>query len=143
MRESVASSGGRKLSNDFLSVNSGLSVHNHHSLLACFHQGMMFGQFAGKAFYALAGASPASSLFPSFSSTTVLFRGMAGKALIKTNRSAAKRLRLRGSGSIKRNKAGRSHNTGYKSRSRVNRLAASTGIKGKGIEKRMRRLIGA
>ena len=42
-----------------------------------------------------------------------------------------------------RGKAGRSHNTGHKGRKRVNNLAASTGIKGKKIEERMRVIIGA
>mmetsp|Transcript_21178 Transcript_21178/g.29949 ORF Transcript_21178/g.29949 Transcript_21178/m.29949 type:complete len:112 (+) Transcript_21178:128-463(+) len=67
-------------------------------------------------------------------------RGMA-KSCIKTNKSAAKRFRIRKSGSIKRNHSGTQHNTGYRSRSRNNRLAQSTGVKGKAIEKRMRRLL--
>ena len=43
---------------------------------------------------------------------------------------------------FKRNKAGASHNTGYKTRARSNRLGQSCGVKGAKIEKRMRRLIG-
>lgn len=39
------------------------------------------------------------------------------------------------------NKGGASHNTGYKTRARSNRLGQSCGIKEAGIEKRMRRLI--
>jgi ribosomal protein L35 len=70
-------------------------------------------------------------------------RGLAYKACLKTNKSAAKRFRVRGNDRIKRNKAGRSHNTGHKGRKRVNRLAASAPINGKAIENRMRRLIGA
>mmetsp|Transcript_2237 Transcript_2237/g.2156 ORF Transcript_2237/g.2156 Transcript_2237/m.2156 type:complete len:106 (-) Transcript_2237:167-484(-) len=70
-----------------------------------------------------------------------LCNSMGTKALIKTNKSAAKRLRVRGSGSIVRNKGGGSHNTGYKKRGRSNRLGQSTGIKEPAIEKRMRRLI--
>jgi ribosomal protein L35 len=66
---------------------------------------------------------------------------MGSKALIKTNKAAAKRMRVRGGGSIKRNRAGNAHNTGYKKRSRSNRLGTSCGIKGAAIEKRMRRLI--
>jgi large subunit ribosomal protein L35 len=66
-----------------------------------------------------------------------------GKACIKTNKSAAKRFRVCGSGSIKRARAGMSHNTGYKAKDRKRRLGSSTGIKGKSIEQRMRRLIGA
>lgn len=42
-----------------------------------------------------------------------------------------------------RSKSGRSHNTGYKSPKRKSGLRNSTTIKGKGIEKRMRQLIGA
>ena len=70
-------------------------------------------------------------------------RFMGNKSCLKTNKSAAKRFRVRGSGSIKRNKAGMSHNTGYKSNTRKRRLSASDGVKGKSIELRMRRLIGA
>mmetsp|Transcript_22793 Transcript_22793/g.34028 ORF Transcript_22793/g.34028 Transcript_22793/m.34028 type:complete len:118 (+) Transcript_22793:101-454(+) len=67
---------------------------------------------------------------------------MGSKALIKTNKSAAKRMRIRGGGSLKRGKAGASHNTGYKTRARSNRLGQSCGIKEAKIEKRMRRLLG-
>eukprot|EP00985_Skeletonema_marinoi_P026256 scaffold20216_cov73-Skeletonema_marinoi.AAC.1 len=67
----------------------------------------------------------------------------AGKALLRTNKSAAKRFRVRGNARIKRNKAGRSHNTGHKGRKRINNLAASAPINGKKIEDRMRRLIRA
>lgn len=42
-----------------------------------------------------------------------------------------------------RGKAGRSHNTGHKGQKRLNRLATSAPIRGKKIEQRMRRLIGA
>ncbi|KAL7480953.1 hypothetical protein ACHAW6_006635 [Cyclotella cf. meneghiniana] len=48
-----------------------------------------------------------------------------------------------GNGRIKRNKAGKRHNTGHKGRARVNRLSASAPITEKSIEKRMRRLIAA
>ena len=82
--------------------------------------------------------STTSSLF-----NNITERGLAGKALLKTNKSAAKRFRVRGNDRIKRNKAGRSHNTGHKGRKRINQLAASAPIKGKGIEDRMRRLIRA
>ena len=67
---------------------------------------------------------------------------MGTKAMLKTNKAAAKRIRVRGSGSVKRNKGGFSHNTGYKTRQRSNNTGQTTGIKGKAIEKRMRRLIG-
>ena len=91
--------------------------------------------------------TPSSSFQQLPSSPSSLFniteRGLAGKALLKTNKSAAKRFRVRGNDRIKRNKAGRSHNTGHKGRKRINQLAASAPIKGKGIEDRMRRLIRA
>ncbi len=81
---------------------------------------------------------PSSSLV-----TNITERGLAGKALLSTNKSAAKRFRVRGNDRIKRNKAGRSHNTGHKVRKRINNLAASAPINGKKIEDRMRRLIRA
>ncbi|CAB9528535.1 expressed unknown protein [Seminavis robusta] len=65
------------------------------------------------------------------------------KHSFKTNRSAYKRFRVRGDGSLKRNKAGKSHNTGHKGRRRVTNLSQSTGIMEPKIEKRMRMLIGA
>mmetsp|Transcript_5851 Transcript_5851/g.8458 ORF Transcript_5851/g.8458 Transcript_5851/m.8458 type:complete len:117 (+) Transcript_5851:48-398(+) len=76
------------------------------------------------------------------SATITQWRGMA-KSTLKTNKSAAKRFRVRGNGSIVRNRSGASHNTGHKKRARCNRLATSCSIKGKKIEKRMRQLIGA
>eukprot|EP00986_Skeletonema_menzelii_P019265 scaffold27390_cov154-Skeletonema_menzelii.AAC.1 len=75
--------------------------------------------------------------------TNITERGLAGKALLRTNKSAAKRFRVKGNDRIKRNKAGRSHNTGHKGRKRINNLAASAPINGKKIEDRMRRLIRA
>ena len=75
--------------------------------------------------------------------TNITERGLAGKALLRTNKSAAKRFRVKGNDRIKRNKAGRSHNTGHKGRKRINSLAASAPINGKKIEDRMRRLIRA
>mmetsp|Transcript_30866 Transcript_30866/g.50994 ORF Transcript_30866/g.50994 Transcript_30866/m.50994 type:complete len:103 (+) Transcript_30866:61-369(+) len=77
-------------------------------------------------------ASPASAFMTTF------WRGKCG---IKTNKSAAKRFGIRGNGSLKRNHAGASHNTGYKSRSRKNRLRQSGPIKEPKIEKRMQRLV--
>ena len=74
--------------------------------------------------------------------TAMLCRFMGNKSCLKTNKSAAKRFRVRGSGSVKRNKAGMSHNTGYKNNARKRRLASSGGVNGKSIELRMRRLIG-
>eukprot|EP01082_Thalassiosira_pseudonana_P004887 g4131.t1 g4131 contig15:409984-410503(-) len=69
--------------------------------------------------------------------------GERGKCCLKTNKSAAKRFRVRGNGRLRRNKAGRSHNTGHKGRKRVNNLAATAPVKELGIENRMRRLIRA
>mmetsp|Transcript_25418 Transcript_25418/g.55006 ORF Transcript_25418/g.55006 Transcript_25418/m.55006 type:complete len:147 (+) Transcript_25418:37-477(+) len=73
----------------------------------------------------------------------LLRRQMGNKACLKTNKAAAARFRVRGSGSVKRNKAGNRHNTGYKANDRKSRLQSSDKVKGKSIEKRMRRLIGA
>jgi ribosomal protein L35 len=42
-----------------------------------------------------------------------------------------------------RGKSGASHNTGFKTRQRVNRLGSSTGIEGKKMEQRVRKLLGA
>lgn len=64
------------------------------------------------------------------------------KGGVKTNSGCKKRFRVRGSGSIKRGKSGKSHNTGYKTRQRCNRLGSSTGIEGKKIEQRVRKLLG-
>ena len=61
---------------------------------------------------------------------------------IKTNKSVAKRFKLKGNGQLKRMKGGKSHNSGYKKRGAVNKLGTSTGIKEPKIEKRIRRLLG-
>eukprot|EP00536_Pseudo-nitzschia_multiseries_P009089 jgi/Psemu1/306296/fgenesh1_kg.247_\ len=68
--------------------------------------------------------------------TTMALRFKSG---VKTNSGCKKRFRVRGSGSIKRPKAGKSHNTGYLRRQRANRLGHSTGIEGKKIEQRVRK----
>ncbi|KAG7348187.1 ribosomal protein L35 [Nitzschia inconspicua] len=70
------------------------------------------------------------------------FLALRLKSGVKTNSGCKKRFRVRGSGSIKRGKSGASHNTGYKARQRVNRLGSSTGVEGKAIEQRVRRLLG-
>mmetsp|Transcript_11298 Transcript_11298/g.14751 ORF Transcript_11298/g.14751 Transcript_11298/m.14751 type:complete len:100 (-) Transcript_11298:500-799(-) len=62
---------------------------------------------------------------------------------IKTNKAVAKRFRIKGNGDLKRRRAGKSHNSGHKTRQRVNRLGTSTGVKGKEIEKRLRRMLNA
>mmetsp|Transcript_74662 Transcript_74662/g.112489 ORF Transcript_74662/g.112489 Transcript_74662/m.112489 type:complete len:101 (-) Transcript_74662:28-330(-) len=64
------------------------------------------------------------------------------KQSVKTNSGVKKRIRLRGSGSLKRTRAGTSHNTGFKDRQRVNRLGNSTGVEGKKIEQRIRKMLG-
>ena len=86
---------------------------------------------------------PSTLLLPQSGATNITERGLAGKALLRTNKSAAKRFRVKGNDRIKRNKAGRSHNTGHKGRKRINTLAESAPINGKKIEDRMRRLIRA
>jgi hypothetical protein len=42
-----------------------------------------------------------------------------------------------------RGRSGKLHNTGYKDRQRVNGLGSTTGIEGKAIEQRVRKLLGA
>lgn len=77
---------------------------------------------------------------PKFMDNNVFIRSfVAGN--IKTNKSVAKRFRLKGNGQLKRMKAGKSHNSGYKKRGVCNRLRTSTGIKGSGIEKRIRKML--
>ncbi|VEU38754.1 unnamed protein product [Pseudo-nitzschia multistriata] len=83
-------------------------------------------------------ASPAPSPAPWYHLLTPL----RYKSGMKTHSGAKKRFRVRGSGSIKRPKSGKSHNTGYLKRQRANRLGHSTGIEGKKIEQRVRKLLG-
>mmetsp|Transcript_48599 Transcript_48599/g.94982 ORF Transcript_48599/g.94982 Transcript_48599/m.94982 type:complete len:137 (-) Transcript_48599:264-674(-) len=64
-----------------------------------------------------------------------------GAGAMKTNKSAAKRFRVTGKGALRRSKAGKSHNTGKKTMRSINNLAQSSGIKGKAIEKRIKRLL--
>jgi len=63
------------------------------------------------------------------------------KGSMKTNKSAAKRFRVKGNGDLKRQRSGKGHNTGYLTRSRKNRLSTSTEINGKKIEKNMKRVL--
>lgn len=63
------------------------------------------------------------------------------KSGFKTHSGCKKRFRVRKSGSLKRGRSGKSHNTGYKTRERVNRLGSTTGVKGKKIEQRVRKLL--
>mmetsp|Transcript_7133 Transcript_7133/g.10403 ORF Transcript_7133/g.10403 Transcript_7133/m.10403 type:complete len:97 (+) Transcript_7133:156-446(+) len=65
------------------------------------------------------------------------------KGGMKTNKSAQKRFRVRGNGTLVRNYAGAQHNTGYRTRKRNNRLRQSGPIKGKKLNKKMAFLIGA
>jgi large subunit ribosomal protein L35 len=60
---------------------------------------------------------------------------------LKTNRSAAKRLRVTGSGKIRRNKAGRRHILTSKEKKRKRNLGKPTLVH-PGDEKRMARLLG-
>ncbi len=60
---------------------------------------------------------------------------------LKTKSAVKKRFFLRKSGGIKCWSEGARHNTGYKSRSRNNRLAKSCGIKEKKIEKNIRKML--
>lgn len=65
------------------------------------------------------------------------------KHTAKTHSGIKKRFRLRANGSLKRSKAGRQHNTGYKSRSRVNRLGQTGGIKNPHVERKLKMCLGA
>ncbi|GKY97052.1 hypothetical protein MPSEU_000663800 [Mayamaea pseudoterrestris] len=67
---------------------------------------------------------------------------LRGKHTIKTNRSIAKRFRVRGDGSLKRMKSGVSHNTGHRSRSRNNRLGQSTTISNNKMAAKMKQCMG-
>ena len=60
---------------------------------------------------------------------------------LKTNRSAAKRLRVTGSGKIRRNKAGKRHNLTSKDKKRKRHLRQATLVH-PGDAKRMARLLG-
>mmetsp|Transcript_7624 Transcript_7624/g.16449 ORF Transcript_7624/g.16449 Transcript_7624/m.16449 type:complete len:146 (-) Transcript_7624:40-477(-) len=83
-----------------------------------------------------------TSLSSSLSSSYYLMTPLRFKSGVKTNSGCKKRFRVRGSGSIKRPRAGKSHNTGYLRRQRSNRLGHSTGIEGKKMEQRVRKLLG-
>mmetsp|Transcript_681 Transcript_681/g.1069 ORF Transcript_681/g.1069 Transcript_681/m.1069 type:complete len:110 (+) Transcript_681:78-407(+) len=85
---------------------------------------------------------PTATNGPAFSFLLFQTCNMGTKAMLKTNKAAAKRVRIRGSGSVKRNKQGFSHNTGYLTRKRSNNLGKTTGIQGTAIEKRIRVLVG-
>jgi ribosomal protein L35 len=73
----------------------------------------------------------------------LLNRFMGIKRNLKANTSAGKRFRVKGNGSLKRNKAGMSHNTGHKSSGRKSRLSSSGPIVEKKIEQNMKKLIGS
>jgi large subunit ribosomal protein L35 len=60
---------------------------------------------------------------------------------LKTNKGAAKRLRITKSGRLKRNSPGKRHLTGGKTQKRIRRLRKSKLIN-KSHERRMRRLLG-
>jgi ribosomal protein L35 len=61
----------------------------------------------------------------------------------KSHSGMKKRLRVRPNGSIRRSQAGRQHNTGYKKRSRKNRLGQPAGIKDKTIERKLKLCLGS
>ena len=62
-------------------------------------------------------------------------------AKVKTNRSAAKRVRIRGSGGLKRSKAYASHLLSSKSRKRKRRLRRVVAVAPSDV-RRMKRLLG-
>lgn len=72
--------------------------------------------------------------------TTILARN---NHTAKTHSGMKKRFRIRANGSIKRSQAGRQHNTGYKARSRKNRLSHSAGIKDRTVERKLKLCMGS
>jgi ribosomal protein L35 len=64
------------------------------------------------------------------------------KHTFKTNKSIAKRFRVRGNGDLKRSKAGFQHNTGYRSRQSINKLGQSAPIQNPKVERKMKTCMG-
>jgi large subunit ribosomal protein L35 len=60
---------------------------------------------------------------------------------LKTNKGAAKRLRITKSGRLKRGSPGKRHLTGGKNQKRIRRLRKAKYVS-KSVERRMRRLLG-
>jgi large subunit ribosomal protein L35 len=65
---------------------------------------------------------------------------MAKKIKMRTNRSAAKRFRLTGSGKIRRSKCGGNHGLSNKNRKRLRRLRDNDTV-AKCMEKRIKKLL--
>ena len=82
-----------------------------------------------------------SSLFKQLqlNCTTIFVRA---KHTLKTNKSVAKRFRVKGNGDLIRSKSGKQHNTGYRSRGSMNKLGQSAPIKNKKVERKMKVCMG-
>lgn len=64
------------------------------------------------------------------------------KHTFKTNRSVAKRFRVKGNGDLIRSRSGAQHNTGYRSRGKINQLGQSAPIKNKKLARKMKMCVG-
>jgi ribosomal protein L35 len=76
------------------------------------------------------------------SNSAVLNLNCRYKHTFKTNKSIAKRFRVRGNGDLKRSKSGFQHNTGYRSRQSINKLGQSAPIQNPKVERKMKTCMG-
>ena len=65
-----------------------------------------------------------------------------GKHSMKTHKGIAKRFTVRGKGSLRRTRAGRQHNTGWKSRGRINKLGLGGTVRVKKIDRALKICLG-
>lgn len=64
------------------------------------------------------------------------------KHMMKTHKGIKKRFRVRGDGSLRRSCSGKRHNTGYKTRSRVNKLGMGATVKPKAMQNKIKMALG-
>ena len=64
------------------------------------------------------------------------------KHTMKTHKGIAKRFKVRGNGSLRRTCSGRQHNTGWKSRRRINKLGLGSTVKTKSIDRGLKICLG-
>ena len=64
------------------------------------------------------------------------------KHTMKTHKGIAKRFKVRGNGSLRRACSGRQHNTGWKSRRRINKLGLGSTVKTKAIDRGLKICLG-
>jgi len=65
-----------------------------------------------------------------------------GKHTMKTHKGIAKRFKVRGNGSLRRSCAGRQHNTGKKSRHRINKLGQGGIVRPASMERKIKIALG-